>query len=210
MGPAMAIRVVLCDDHALIRAGVRGLLESAGIDVVSEAGDGRETLREVRAATPDIAIVDLSMPLLNGLEAIARIAQLSPETRVVVLSMFDDDEYVQRAQDAGAWGYVAKDEASTRLIDVIERVASGERCLRCAPRDEADPLSPREREVLQLIAEGQTNERIAEVMSRSVHTVRNHRARLMRKLGVRSASELVRIAEQRGWIRLAAVGRKSP
>ena len=206
----MAIRVVLCDDHALIRAGIRGLLESAGIDVVSEAGDGRETLREVREASPDVAVVDLSMPLLNGLEAIARIKQLSPETRVVVLSMFDDDEYVQRAQGAGAWGYVVKDEASTRLIDVIERVASGERCLQFEPCDETVPLSPREREVLQLIAEGRTNERIAEVMSRSVHTVRNHRARLMRKLGVGTASELVRIAEERGWIRLAAVGRKTP
>jgi len=206
----MAIRVVLCDDHALIRAGIRGLIESAGIDVVSEAGDGREALREVRTAKPDLAIVDLSMPLLNGLEAIARIAQISPETRVVVLSMFDDDEYVQRAQDAGAWGYVVKDEASARLIDVIERVAAGERCLLCEPCDGTDPLSPREREVLQLIAEGKTNERIAEVMSRSVHTVRNHRARLMRKLGVGTASELIRIAGERGWIRLAAVGRKTP
>jgi len=206
----MAIRVVLCDDHALIRAGIRGLLESAGMDVIAEAGDGREALRQVRARSPDIAIVDLSMPLLNGLEAIDRIAKSSPETRVVVLSMFDDEEYVRRAQDAGAWGYVVKDDASACLIDVITRVAKGERCLRCEPSVDDHPLSPREREVLQLIAEGKTNDEIAEVMSRSIHTVRNHRARLMRKLNVRTAAELVRVAESRGWIRLAAVGRKKP
>ena len=206
----MAIRVVLCDDHALIRAGIRGLLESAGMDVVAEAGDGREALRQVRAASPDVAVVDLSMPLLNGLEAIDRIAQASPETRVVVLSMFDDEEYVRRAQDAGAWGYVVKDDASACLIDVITRVAEGERCLRCGASADDHPLSPREREVLQLIAEGKTNDEIATVMSRSVHTVRNHRARLMRKLNVRTAAELIRAAESRGWIRLAAVGRKKP
>ena len=206
----MAIRVVLCDDHALIRAGIRGLLDSAGIDVVAEAGDGREALREVRATSPDLAVVDLSMPLLNGLELIGRIAKCSPKTRAVVLSMFDDDEYVQRAREAGAWGYVVKDEASTRLIDVITRVAAGERCLRCEPKTGEDPLSPREREVLQLIAEGKTNERIADVMSRSIHTVRNHRARLMHKLGARTAPELIQIAEKRGLIRLAAVGRKKP
>jgi DNA-binding NarL/FixJ family response regulator len=203
----MAIRVVLCDDHALIRAGIRGLLESAGYAVVAEAGDGRESLLAVRDAEPDVAIVDLSMPLLNGLEAIAHMAKTSPGTRVVVVSMFEDEEYVRRAQEAGAWGYVAKDDASTRLIDVVSRVAAGERCLHCDPCETEKPLSPREREVLQLIAEGKTNEQIAAVMSRSVHTVRNHRARLMRKAGARNAVELVRIAEERGWTRLAAVGR---
>jgi two-component system response regulator NreC len=204
----MAIRVVVGDDHALVRAAIRALLESAGIEVVSEAGDGRQLLRDVRSKRPDVALVDLSMPLLNGIEASRRIARAVPETRVVVLSMFDDPAYERRARDAGAWGYVAKDDAPARLIDVIERVSEGERCLRCEPA-QSDPLSPREREVLQLIAEGKTSEQIAVIMNRSVHTVRNHRARLMRRLGVRTASELVRTAETKGWIQLAAVERSS-
>jgi len=203
----MTIRVVLGDDHLLVRASLRALLDCADVEVVCEAGDGRELLRDVRIHQPEVALVDLSMPLLNGLEVMRRIPHVAPCTRVVVLSMFGDAEYVSRAKEAGAWGYVVKDEAPQRLVEVIQRVARGERCLPDAAGATRDLLSPKEREILQLIAEGKRNEQIAEIMHRSVHTVRNHRARLMRKLDVRSASDLVAVAEERGLIRLTPVGK---
>jgi len=202
-------RVVLGDDHALVRAGIRALLDAAGIDVVSEAGDGREFLHAVRAEKPDIALADLSMPLLDGLEATRQISTTVSETRVIVLSMYGDAEYVRGAREAGAWGYVVKDDAARRLIDVIERVAAGENCLPADTGSFDDPLTPREREVLQLIVEGRKSDEIATIMNRSVHTVRNHRARLMRKLAVNTAADLVRVAEERGLTRLAAPGRKT-
>jgi len=199
----MSIRVVLADDHALVRSGVRALLTASGVDVVAEAADGRELLSQVRNQRPAIALVDLSMPLLHGFEAIRRISSASPETRVIVLSMHGDERYADRAGRLGAWAYVTKDEAPDRLIDVVRRVADGERLLAAGGR-EVDFLSPREREVLQLIVEGKKNAEIASIMKRSVHTIRNHRARLMRKLGVRSASALVAAADRRGLLELGA------
>jgi len=201
------IRVVVADDHGLVRSGLRALLASSGIDVAAEAKDGRELLASVREHRPDIALVDLSMPLLDGFEATRRIPFVSPETRVIVLSMHDDARYIDRAGRLGAWAYLTKDEAPERLADVIRRVARGDRLLEKPEDDVAEPLSPREREVLQLIAEGKKNAEIANVMNRSVHTVRNHRARLMRKLGVRTASQLVATADARGLICLRAPGR---
>ena len=202
----MAIRVVLADDHDLVRTCIRALLSSHGIDVVAEAEDGRALLREVRAHRPDLALVDVSMPLLDGIEATRRIAKLSPETRIVVLTMHPDDLLARRACAAGAHGYVVKDETPEQLIDVIERVASGERCIEAEgpEEEEEDLLTTREREVLQLIAEGKRNREIAVIMSRSIHTVRSHRARLMGKLGVRNATELVKAAEERGLLRWPA------
>ena len=198
-----AIRVVLGDDHAIVRTGIKALLAAAGFDIVAEAGDGRELLRQVRHERPDIAIVDISMPLLDGLEATQRIGAVSPQTRVVVLSMLDDVEYKGVARAAGAWGFVSKDVAADQLIDIVHRVAGGENCL---PEDQAptfeDPLTAREREVLQLIAEGKKNAEIAEIMRRSVNTVRTHRARLMSKLGARTGAEIVRVAEERGLLRV--------
>jgi len=195
----MPIRVVLGDDHGLVRSGVSAFLTSSGMNVVAEAEDGRELLSQVREHRPAIALVDLSMPLLHGFEAIRRIASISPETRIIVLSMHIDRRYIDRAARLGAWAYVTKDEAPRRLIDVIRRVAQGERLLAETEAVE-EMLSPREHEVLQLIAEGKKNAEIASIMKRSVHTVRNHRARLMRKLGVRNAAELVTAAEIRGLI----------
>jgi len=200
----MAIRVVLADDHDLVRTCIRALLSSHGIDVAAEAEDGRALLREVRTHRPDFALVDVSMPLLDGIEATRRIAKLSPETRVVILTMHPDDLLARRARAAGAHAYVVKDETPERLIDVIERVASGERCIEAKGPEEDDLLTTREREVLQLIAEGKRNREIAEIMSRSIHTVRSHRARLMGKLGVRNATELVKAAEERGLLRWPA------
>jgi len=200
----MAIRVVLADDHDLVRTCIRALLSSHGIDVVAEAADGRALLREVRSHKPDLALVDVSMPLLDGIEATRRIANLSPDTRIVILTMHPDDLLVRRACAAGAHGYVVKDETPERLIDVIEHVASGERCIEAEGPEEDDLLTTREREVLQLIAEGKRNREIAEIMSRSIHTVRSHRARLMGKLGARNATELVKAAEERGLLRWPA------
>jgi DNA-binding NarL/FixJ family response regulator len=206
MSHMMPTRVVLADDHVLVRSGVKALLTSSEIDVVAEAKDGRELLAAVREHRPDIAIVDLSMPLLDGFEAIRRIPSMSPETRVIVLSMHHDARYADRAGRLGAWAYLMKDEAPERLIGVIQQVAGGRRLL-AAKEAVAERLSSREREVLQLIVEGKKNAEIARVMRRSVHTVRNHRARLMRKLGARNAAELVAVADTQGLIYLSAPGR---
>jgi two-component system response regulator NreC len=197
----MAIRVVLADDHDLVRACIRTLLASHGIDVVAEAGDGRSLLRDVRQHRPDIALVDVSMPLLDGIEATRRIVRLSSETRVVILTMHPDGHLARRARGAGACGYVVKDETSDRLIEVIERVMAGEQCIPKGDSEDDDVLTTREREILQLIAEGKRNREIAAIISRSIHTVRSHRARLMRKLGARTATELVKAAEERDLLR---------
>lgn len=198
-----AIRLVLGDDHVIVRKGINTLLSAAGFDIVAEAGDGRELLHQVRHQRPHIAIVDISMPLLDGLEATRRIRALSPHTRVVILSMLDDVEYRAVARAAGAWGFVSKDVAADQLIDVVRRVAAGENCLAEADAVTVeDPLTTREREILQLISEGKKNADIAGIMNRSLHTVRNHRARLMHKLGARTGAELVHVAEKRGLLRV--------
>ena len=197
----MAIRVVLADDHELVRTCIRTLLAAHGIDVVAEAEDGRSLLRSVREQRPDVALVDVSMPLLDGIEAARRIAKLSSETRVVILTMHPDAHLARRARSAGARGYVVKDETPDRLVEVIERVMAGEQCISAGDPQDDDALTTREREVLQLVAEGKRNQEIAAIMSRSIHTVRSHRARLMRKLGARNATELVTAAEERGLLR---------
>lgn len=204
------IRVVLGDDHTLVRKGIKALLDSSIAEVVGEAEDGRALLRAVRTLKPDIALVDVSMPLLNGIEATRRIKRLSRETRVIILSMYADKGYIGQARRAGAWGYVRKDEAPDRLLAAIESVAGGAPYFPGGVPQEAEegapPLTEREREVLQLIAEGKRNAEIAQIMSRSLHTVRNHRARLMRKLGAHSAAELVEAAERLGIVRFSPEG----
>ncbi|RLE34314.1 DNA-binding response regulator [Candidatus Acetothermia bacterium] len=200
------IRVVLGDDHALVREGIRALLVSSGIEVAGEAGDGRALVRLVRKVHPDVALVDVAMPILNGIEAIRRMRRVSPDTRVIVLSMYADEGYISQAARAGASGYVLKDEAPERLVAAIAAVAAGGIHFSSGvpePEDEGLSLTEREREVLQLIVEGKRNAEIAQIMSRSLHTVRNHRARLMRKLGAHTAAELVEAADRLGIARLA-------
>lgn len=209
------IRVVLGDDHTLVRQGIRALLAAASIQVEGEASDGRELVRQVRRLLPDIALVDISMPLLNGIEATRRIGRVAPNTRVIILSMYPDKRYIAYAHRFGAWGYVLKEEAPQRLVEAIEAVVEGRRYF---PADSAsgvetpsaadERLTPREREVLQLIAEGKKNSEIAQIMTRSLHTVRNHRARIMRKLGAHSVAELVQAAEEMGLVQLAPPGRE--
>jgi len=176
------IRVVLGDDHALVREGIRALLVSSGIEVAGEAGDGRALVRLVRKVHPDVALVDVAMP------------------------MYADEGYISQAARAGASGYVLKDEAPERLVAAIAAVAAGGIHFSSGvpePEDEGLSLTEREREVLQLIVEGKRNAEIAQIMSRSLHTVRNHRARLMRKLGAHTAAELVEAADRLGIARLA-------
>ena len=207
-----SIRVVLADDHLLVRQGIQALLTAAGICIADEAEDGRSLIRAVRACHPDIALVDVFMPLLNGIEAIPRIKQVSPKTRVIVLSMFGRGELLLRAKRAGADGYVLKEEAPEQLLDAMKTVTAGGTYFPTLPEEEIVEridLTPREREVLQLIVEGRTNKEIAQVMTRSLYTVRNHRARLMKKLGARTRVELVQMAEDLGLVRLVPARRGS-
>lgn len=202
------IRVVRGDDHTLVRQGLVALLVSSSIRVEGTSGDGRELVRKVLEIRPDSAMVDLSMPLLNGLEATQQIARIAPETRVLILSMFNDREQIAQAHCRGALGYLSKDDAPERLIEAIETISAGGRYFPPEIDGRANGLSAkqltaREREILQLIAEGKKNSEIAEVMMHSIHTVRNHRARLMKKLGAHNAIELIQAAEEIGLLYLA-------
>ena len=213
-----ALRVVLADDHALVRAGMRALLsELPGVEVVAETGDGREALRLVRERKPDIALIDISMPELNGLEVAARIAHERPATRVIIVSMHGDDESVRRALVAGAAGYLLKNSDRSELELALRAVARGDTWLSpsltkrvvaayaqgagapCGERFEV--LTPRQREVLQLVAEGHSNKEIAGRLNVALKTVETHRTELMERLGIHGVAGLVRYAIQVGLIR---------
>ncbi len=201
-----AIRVLICDDHALVRAGLRLLLDAeTGIDVVGEAGDAEEALEAVRAARPDVLLLDLVLPGRNGLDAIPDLLDAAPETRILVLSMQDDPTYVRHAFAAGATGYLVKEAADAELVQAIREVAAGHRYVHpslgarlAAPeasgRPSRDPLSEREHEVLRLLALGHTNHEIAQLLVISMRTAESHRARLMQKLGLSTRAEIVRYA----------------
>jgi len=212
-----SLRVLLADDHALVRAGMRALLgELPGIEVVAETGDGREALRLVREHKPDIALLDISMPGLNGLEVVARIAQEHPTTRVIMVSMHGDDESVRRALVAGAAGYLLKNSDRHELELALRAVARGDTWLspsltkrvvaaytQGAP-SAAGPfavLTPRQREVLQLVAEGHSNKEIAGRLNVALKTVEAHRTELMERLGIHGVASLVRYAIQVGLVR---------
>lgn len=212
--PARPIRVLLADDHGLVRAGLRALLEPlAGLQVVAEAADGREALGLLGAASPDVVLMDIGMRGLNGLEATAQATQQFPRVRVLVLSMHAAEEYVLRALRLGAAGYLLKDAAPAELEIAIRAVARGEsylspgasrhlvRTLRdggAAAGDASGPLTPRQREVLQLIAEGQSTKAIARLLDVSIKTVESHRAQLMERLDVHDVAGLVRYAIRTG------------
>lgn len=208
----MALRVLLADDHAIFRQGLRGLLEREGFQIVGEAGDGREAIRRASALTPDIAALDLSMPLLNGLDAAREITRASPRTRTILLTMHSEDPYVMEALRAGIKGYVLKTQAATDMVQAIQEVSRGRVYLSPGvsqavveaylARTELppDPLSPREREVLQLVAEGKTTKEIAGVLGLSVKTAESHRTRIMEKLDIHATAGLVRYAIRRGLI----------
>ena len=213
------MRILIADDHTLVRAGLRKILEAQpGWEVVGEAGDGREAVQQAVQLRPDVVILDLAMPRLNGVEAVQQIERKAAGVRVLVLSMYADEAYVTRAVRAGAAGYLLKDSADADLIRAVAAVAQGKSFFsptvakiildeygrQLAARgvtDRYDTLSEREREVFQLIAEGYTNKEVADLLHISPATVETHRAHIMEKLDVHSTAELVLSAVRKGVIR---------
>ncbi len=212
----MPVTVLLADDHKLVRQGIKSMLQAQkDILVVGEASDGVEALKLVATLTPDVILMDVMMPNLNGIEAAYQIRQQGFKTRVVFLSMHANAGYAVRALHHGALGYVIKDADFSEILDAIHHAIEGKRYLSKAISDEVlemllsgegekngslESLSPRERQVLQMIAEGNTNLAIGERLSLSVRTVESHRARIMSKLHISSQAELVRFAIQQGLI----------
>jgi len=208
----MACRVLLADDHDVVRQGFRALLEREGVDVVGEAADGREAVRLAAALQPDVAVLDLSMPGLNGLDAARTMLQARPKLGVIMLTMHTDEQHIVAALRAGVRGYVVKTQAAAALTEAIRQVAEGFTYLtpsvtqlvvdaylagREAP---PNPLTPRECEVLQLVAEGRTTKEIAGLLDLTVKTAESYRARIMEKLDIHDTAGLVRYAIRRGVI----------
>ena len=212
-------RILLADDHTLVRQGLRKLLEERpDWEVIAEAGDGREAVRLAEQHKPDVAILDVAMPLLNGIEATRQITKRVPGTHVLVLSMHADEAYVTQILQAGATGYLLKDSADVDLLKAVGEAAHGRSFFSPAiarvmlddyvrqladkgVTDRYESLSAREREIFQLIAEAKTNKEIAALLSVSPSTVETHRAHIMEKLDLHSAAEIVLYAVRRGVIR---------
>jgi DNA-binding NarL/FixJ family response regulator len=209
--------VLVADDHALVRHGIRRIIESHGdFEVVSEAGSGLVAVEEARRHQPAIVILDVGMKGLSGLAALSQIRGCSPRTRAVMVTMHSDERYVYRAVREGASGYVLKDSVEQELIQAVVAVQKGGRYFSPGVRAFADPvtsgardrlpddsyetLTAREREVYQLLAEGSSNKEIAKALNLSLHTVETHRARIMEKLGIHTAAELVISAVRRGLV----------
>ena len=207
------LRILVADDHGVVRSGLRALIErQPGIAVVAEADDGVEAVEAAQRERPDVAILDVAMPRMTGIQAAREIRAHCPATSVLLLSMYDDERYVHDALRAGASGYVLKRQADAELIDAVRTVAGGGRFLSTvadgvvggwlegdedAPHD---PLTPREVDVVKLIAEAYTNKQIAEILKVSEKTVESHRGNVLAKLGMRDRVELVRYAIRRGLV----------
>ena len=207
------IRILLVDDHRIVRQGLRQILNArSNVEVVAEASNGQEALDLCQTATPDIVIMDLAMPVMNGVEATRRIRQSFPKVQVLALSMHKDSVYVREVLRAGAKGYMLKDASDDDLFAAIAALSRGEGYISSAVADTVlsdyqkqvtspiDLLSSREREVLQLIAEGKTNKEVAGSLNLSIHTVDAHRGRIMDKLNLHSIGEIVRFAIKHGLV----------
>jgi two-component system, NarL family, response regulator NreC len=206
----MPIRILLADDHVMVRQGLRTLLEQAGMAVIGEASDGQEALRIAHNQHPEVAVLDIAMPHLTGLETARRLREALPQTKIILLTMHTEDPYVLEAMQAGAVGYVLKTQAAVDIVQAIRDVLQG--AIYLSPRVARavvtayltrsdlppDPLTSREREILQRIAEGQTTKEIAWRLGLSVKTVESHRINLMRKLDIHETATLVRYAIRRG------------
>ncbi|MGH9742673.1 MAG: response regulator [Candidatus Acidiferrum sp.] len=206
----MPIRIVLADDHILVRQGLKSLLEREGHQVIAEASDGLEALRVVESLKPDLAIFDISMPTLNGLDAARTVAKSVSKTKTILLTQHDEDQYVSEALEAGVRGYVLKNQAASDLLEAIRQVSRGQVYLspgvtsavlaayRSKSGRSKDELTSRERQVLQLIAEGKSTKDVASLLNISVKTAESHRTRLMQKLDIHETASLVRYAVRRG------------
>ena len=212
------LRLLIGDDHTMVRHGLRKILEEKPEwEVVAEVGDGREAIKCAVTLKPDVAILDVGMPLLNGIDATQQIVRKAPDTKVLILSMHSDEAYVTRALQAGAKGYLLKDSAGKDLIKGVESVAAGQsffspavarlmlddyvrRVSGTGVADRYETLSEREREIFQLVAEGRTNKEVAELLSISPTTVETHRGHILQKLDIHNTAELVLYAVRRGVI----------
>jgi len=212
------ISVLLAEDHTIVRKGLRSLLDGeAGVEVIGEAEDGREAVEKVRQLHPDVVVMDIAMPGLNGLEATRQIKKRFPEVKVLILTMHADEEYIFQVLRAGASGYVVKQAAPAELVSAIRAVCQGDSFLSPAvsrkvieeyirwgevitEEDRYDRLTNREREVLQLVAEGRTNQEMAALLQISVKTVETHRANLMDKLDIHTVAGLTQYAVRKGVI----------
>lgn len=213
--PRRRLRILLAEDHTMVRAGVRSLLEAASIDVVGDVADGRDAVRLARELRPDVVVLDVQMPGMNGIEAAREIRAADEAVAIVMLSMHGDPQYIAEALRAGATGYVPKDAAFSELLAAVEAVAAGrvymtpsvsnvafQDYIRRVKNEDTtsalDLLSGRERQVLQLIAEGRTGAEIARALHISAHTVETHRRRMMEKLDVHNVVDLVKFALKHG------------
>ncbi len=208
----MAHRVLLADDHVVVRDGLKNLLLQAGFEVAAEVSNGREAVDWAEKLRPDVALIDISMPLLNGIDAARRILAASPRTKTILLTVHNDEQYALEALRAGVKGYVLKTQAAADLVHAVRSVLQGnvylspgisESVVKAALAINApalDPLTQREREVLQLIAEGKSNKEISQQLSMSVRTVESHRSNLMKKLDIHEIAGLVRYAIKIGLI----------
>ena len=208
----MTTRVLLADDHALVRQGLKSLLEREGFQVAGEASDGQEALRLMPTVLPDVAVLDIGMPVLNGLDAAREARKAFPRTKFVLLTRHDEDQYVTEALRAGVKGYVLKSQAITDLVGAIHQVCGGGIYLSpgisravvdaflAKAELPADPLTSRERQVLQLVGEGKSCKEIAALLGISTKTAESHRTRLMRKLEMHETASLVRYAFRRGLV----------
>jgi DNA-binding NarL/FixJ family response regulator len=208
----MPIRIVLADDHVLVRQGLKSLLERERFQVMAEASDGQDAVRLIETHHPDLAILDISMPTLNGIDAARSLARSAPKTKIILLTQHEEEQYIHEALEAGVKGYVLKNQVANDLIHAIRQVCRGEFYLspgisravmeayRSKSERPADPLTVRERQVLQLIAEGKSTKDTASVLGISVKTAESHRMRLMQKLNIHETASLVRYAVRRGLI----------
>jgi DNA-binding NarL/FixJ family response regulator len=201
------LNILVADDHGIVRSGLKMLIErQGGMNVVAEAEDGVDAVAAAQRSRPDVAILDVAMPRMTGIQAAREIRAHCPDTAVLLLSMHDDERYVHDALRAGASGYVLKRQADAELIEAVRSVAAGGRFVSALPGldldgdHEPDPLTPRELDVVKLIAEAYTNRQIAQILSVSEKTVESHRANVLSKLGMRDRVELVRYAIKRGLV----------
>src|SRR5256885_14756791 len=208
----MPNRILLADDHQIVRQGLKALLEREGFAVVAEVADGQEAIRAARERCPDVAVLDFGMPLLNGLGAAQQILHACPRAKAILLTMHTDDHYVLSALQAGVKGYVVKTQASSDLVRAIHEVLRGMMYLSPGVSEAvvqaylaksempADPLTSREREVLQLVAEGKSTKEVAGLLGISFKTAESHRTRILKKLNLHETAGLVRYAVRRGLI----------